>query len=853
MKQNITLQLDVANKTRIESIEQMKDSIFRDAYAKAFRMIHEVLKENEEYEKTENDITRKRNYGQIYNVIAFLGNRGIGKTSVMLSLEAALEKGRTESEICVLESMLSKTIGEMFKNRFSTLDYIDVTLLGKKEGVLDFILARMWDRVEEGFFAPRKSHEEEALAADLSKQFIQVRNSHIAFQKGPSDEAGKMNSSASLRALHNLAASKNLHDDFQELVRKYLEYLDYCAGKKSGSSFLVISIDDVDVGTKNAYEILEEIRRFLTIPRMLVLLTADLERLNRICAERIANGMKFETDELNRISNDYLAKALPQNKRIYLPGLRDAKILSSTEYQLEPVLESEKNITNPDKLSEKDMILKYMAKYFGLFFDGTRGRRHFLQNFSLRSLVNYFISMKDVIENSENNPEDISVYTEEKLNWFKEDIRHRLSEELLNDDQKRQFQQLLYVEPKYINERIVEFIDHELNKIDALKANGYYQGSLSRSEGYNKVLEGCRLLESCGDQYRPVVDCIIALYTLLMSAGMSRNSDDIIKEMRPSPLTYGAWDIEWLFGDVMWLKGPVFQNLPLILTIPWELTNPEGREFTPREAVELVAKILEENKDRILAFEIYMLMFHDPSSEISLNEIPFTINKTNTEGTEEIKGIGGMKQPLDQSYMSVKLQFSALTNYSYGFLNMVYNLYIVNEESIKMWPHLLAKKLYEQIPKKKRRQIKNENTEMYLKNSVEKCIKKHFLHGQILRWKEKYSDDGLLAAIPFQNVEAMYTIEKELKKDYPRNKEKPQSYYAEVSRYFDYIGLELKKRDKYYENLGVRTRYEEKFSECPCVSVFREEWESGVNRMFEEIFRRTEEAASRSDKRDTEV
>lgn len=540
MKQNITLQLDVANKTRIESIEQMKDSIFRDAYAKAFRMIHEILKENEEYEKTENDITRKRNYGQIYNVIAFLGNRGIGKTSVMLSLEAALEKSRTESEICVLEGMLSKTIGEMFKNRFSTLEYIDVTLLGKKEGILDFILARMWDRVEEGFFAPRKSHEEEVLAADLSKQFIQVRNSHIAFQKGPSDEAGKMNSSASLRALHNLAASKNLHDDFQELVWEYLEYLDYRAGKKSGSSFLVISIDDVDVGTKNAYEILEEIRRFLTIPRMLVLLTADLERLNRICAERIANGMKFETDELNRISNDYLAKALPQNKRIYLPGLRDAKMLSGMEYQLEPVLESEKNITDQDKLSEKDMILKYMAKYFGLFFEGTRGRRHFLQNSSLRSLVNYFISMKDVIENSENNPEDTSVYTEEKLNWFKEDIRHRLSEELLDDEQKKMFQQLLYVEPKYINERIVEFIDQEIKKSDTTKASGYYKGSLSRSEGYNKVLEGCYLLESCGDQYRPVVDCIIALYTLLMSAGMSRNSDGLIKEMRPSPLTYGA-------------------------------------------------------------------------------------------------------------------------------------------------------------------------------------------------------------------------------------------------------------------------------------------------------------------------
>lgn len=288
------------------------------------------------------------------------------------------------------------------------------------------------------------------------------------------------------------------------------------------------------------------------------------------------------------------------------------------------------------------------------------------------------------------------------------------------------------------------------------------------------------------------------------------------------------------------------------MTIPQGLVDPE-EEFTPHETVELIVKMLEKNKDRILAFEVYMLMFHDPSSEVSLNEIPLTINRTNKEGTEEIREGEGANRQLKQSYMSVRLQVSNLAKYNYGFFNMIYNLYMVDEESIRKWPYMLAGKLYEQIPLKKSNRTRSDNTIKYLNKLVEKCIEKHFLYGRLLQWKKKYSDDGLLAALPFQNVEAMYMIEKELKKDYPREKEEPQVYYADVSRYFDYIGQELEKRDEYYGRLQVKTRYKEKFSSCPCLSVFQKEWEAGVNMMFEEIFKRAEESTDLTDKLDAEV
>lgn len=90
--QTIFIKLDAPYRIKYENIESFNDSIFSSVYAQASYLVREIIEKNEEYHNNKRKRgNRYRNQEQIYNVISFVGGRGIGKTSCMLSFAEYLK------------------------------------------------------------------------------------------------------------------------------------------------------------------------------------------------------------------------------------------------------------------------------------------------------------------------------------------------------------------------------------------------------------------------------------------------------------------------------------------------------------------------------------------------------------------------------------------------------------------------------------------------------------------------------------------------------------------------------------------------------------------------------------------
>lgn len=92
-------------------------------YYKASLLIERIIDENERNANADKE-TQFAEENNICNIIAFIGKRGMGKSSAMLSFACSLEKN------------------------FLRLPKIDMSMVTENESLLDIILAYMWEKYE---------------------------------------------------------------------------------------------------------------------------------------------------------------------------------------------------------------------------------------------------------------------------------------------------------------------------------------------------------------------------------------------------------------------------------------------------------------------------------------------------------------------------------------------------------------------------------------------------------------------------------------------------------------------------------------------------------------------------------
>lgn len=158
--------------------------------------------------------------------------------------------------------------------------------------------------------------DKENEARKLLKSFQAIKRDMLYVDKNTRFERDE-----ELEELSLLAAGVDLRTGIQKLIADYLSYFN--------SDVLLISIDDIDLNVKLAYEMVEQIRKYLILPNVMILMAVKIDQLSMVIQENLSKqfdqALKHDTriltgNDISEMAERYINKLIPIESRIYIPS-----------------------------------------------------------------------------------------------------------------------------------------------------------------------------------------------------------------------------------------------------------------------------------------------------------------------------------------------------------------------------------------------------------------------------------------------------------------------------------------------------------------------------------------------------
>lgn len=352
-----------------------KDTLMHPAYQSAFHALKGIVESTERWIRNGGDM-----YGFSNNVIAFCGSRGQGKTSVMMSFSAALggkKRHMSQEELDRQRERLKRwTDGK----KFHILPPIDPTMLADGSSVCDLILAKLFTEISEAWdddslqYSGRNRND--VLTNESKKYHILrllqrcregIRNKDKGDKDGQSGDFEQF-----VQSVDIFSFKKNLH----EIIR----YLLQIRHNDEKDDFIVIQLDDTDMQLEKAYETMEVVRQYLSIPNVVVLMAADLEQLRNLINVHYRRAIDNDVVSFryDYMAAKYIDKLIPAAHAIHLPTMA-----SSHELGKKLAFRADKD---EPRIALEDHLFGEIYKKTGLVFISHRRRLHELLPSSLRGL-----------------------------------------------------------------------------------------------------------------------------------------------------------------------------------------------------------------------------------------------------------------------------------------------------------------------------------------------------------------------------------------------------------------------------------------------------------------------------------
>jgi len=295
---NDKILIDLSKSLNARSFEST-DIIHKAEFDRVKKLIDEKIKDDKN-----ND---SKICGRYNDTITILGSRGSGKTSFLMSI---LQNYNGHDNIEIIE-------------------LIDPTLIEEKGHIFLTLISLIADKVEKKIsknecdpcckeYRKRKSWDDKLkrLAAGLPS--IDIDNASMYSNWHDPEHVMR-------KGLDAVKAAKELEDNFNKIVEEALDIL-------SKKAFL-IAFDDIDVNFNNGWKVLETIRKYLTSPRIITLLSGDLKLFSKAIrnyqwknfgnelltweGEKLKKIEKY--DELvTEIESQYMQKIMKAPNRIHL-------------------------------------------------------------------------------------------------------------------------------------------------------------------------------------------------------------------------------------------------------------------------------------------------------------------------------------------------------------------------------------------------------------------------------------------------------------------------------------------------------------------------------------------------------
>lgn len=327
----------------VEKYEERETSVFAEQYKKAFEIIDGYINAQGLAQDDKKGVQQS-------NIVAFTGDRGTGKTSCMLSVLNMLDR---YAEDCRKENRWEK------KTTFANLDIVDPSFFTQNTNILFLVVGKMFANVKKAMEGQEcRMGKREGEIHDLLEAFQKVQFCLSRMDQRPIDCEDDLNQ------LGNLLVTVELKEDVEKLVCKYLHFFK--------SDYLVVPVDDIDISTEHAYEMLEQLRKYLALPKVIILISFKLEQIIHavdLYFTKLYSPLqeKLLPEAVSDMTQKYLLKLFPFTQRIALLDMsvmmdRTLEVYESHKPEAKPILPvSSVKYTLTDLIFKKTRYLFYHA------------------------------------------------------------------------------------------------------------------------------------------------------------------------------------------------------------------------------------------------------------------------------------------------------------------------------------------------------------------------------------------------------------------------------------------------------------------------------------------------------------
>lgn len=355
------------------------------------------------------------------NIFLINGERGAGKTSMLVSMHRHLQQE-----------------DNVFERKFLRLQVIDPSSFSDNANILQIIIAELFKTFKDATKDKTIGYEAKN---EITKLFVQIKHA-LCVLESPT-LASKMDDS-DIESLADMSNAMQLEDLIELLVENMLGV--------TGKDMLFVCVDDLDLNTRHAYDMLEQIRKYLILPKIVILIAAKTKQLQdvvqqyNLCEYRQLIDKSILTNEdILEISNKYLLKLFPLEHRI------DLNTVIEKFHQPIEVWDGDKNVASASNGDE--LIYKLIYQKTGLQYLLEKDGVNYIVPNNLRAyrfLVKMLCDMQDELKE-----ENISAYQQYFLSEW-------VPEHLKSDERKDIYEILTDMDLKKINKKIVMSIDNKL-------------------------------------------------------------------------------------------------------------------------------------------------------------------------------------------------------------------------------------------------------------------------------------------------------------------------------------------------------------------------------------------------------
>lgn len=535
--------------TIVLSVKDSQKDIFNKEYRQALTAINHIVEESKSevmrntpkqingwIDPCEDPCADSSTYQNIalhrtHTMVSFIGSRGTGKTSAMLTVLRQLQTLQCSKELGASFQPLAST-------SFICLEPIDAGILQSGEDIIAIVLARMFNYLQKSTNGNNLHARYQEELRSLYREFDKLYQNLCRLRRGGGHF---LEGESALRELQTLASSHSTAREFKNLVSHLLTYIKTLNGCEK-DHYLVVALDDIDMygenTSQNCYTLLEEIFDYLSFPGIIVLTTYNENLLKRNCSNHLRRkffeGKKSrdcttpEQKEVKTLVQQFLEKLILEEYRIYMPTLARVDVSNQTgmSVRLDKTTEPElyamfKDCTeqgNEIIVPVKKFLLRIIADRTNVYFDSRGQKRHFFEPYNMREL-SVFWRMLDALESPNdkdaanremayaNNRSKLFSYTmnpfaSEKLEEGEIEYLYRLSQQPL-ERQKRE---------------LIDDIKRRCNNPEnGIEAQTLLQGQWQHNYGelLHCLYYATRLQK--GGMSKELIYCILSSYSLVLN------------------------------------------------------------------------------------------------------------------------------------------------------------------------------------------------------------------------------------------------------------------------------------------------------------------------------------------------